>query len=37
VRGWTGPKVIWMGIIGFAIVLFTYAGVGLLMKSSHEF
>jgi len=37
VRGWTGPKVIWMGIIGFAVVLFTYAGVGLLMKSSHEF
>jgi ABC-type transport system involved in cytochrome c biogenesis permease subunit len=37
VRGWTGPKVVWMGIIGFAIVLFTYAGVGLLMKSSHEF
>ncbi len=37
VRGWTGPKVIWMGIIGFVVVLFTYAGVGLLMKSSHEF
>jgi ABC-type transport system involved in cytochrome c biogenesis permease subunit len=37
VRGWTGPKVIWLGIIGFVIVLFTYAGVGLLMKSSHEF
>jgi ABC-type transport system involved in cytochrome c biogenesis permease subunit len=37
VRGWAGPKVIWMGIIGFVIVMFTYAGVGLLMKSSHEF
>ncbi len=37
VRGWAGPKVVWMGIIGFAIVLFTYVGVGLLMKSSHEF
>ncbi len=37
VRGWTGPKVIWAGIVGFAIVLFTYVGVGLLMKSSHEF
>jgi ABC-type transport system involved in cytochrome c biogenesis permease subunit len=37
VRGWSGPRVVWMGIIGFAIVLFTYAGVGLLMKSSHEF
>jgi ABC-type transport system involved in cytochrome c biogenesis permease subunit len=37
VRGWTGPTVIGMGIAGFIIVLFTYAGVGLLMKSSHEF
>ncbi len=37
VRGWSGPKVVWMGIIGFLIVMFTYAGVGLLMKSSHEF
>ncbi len=37
VRGWKGTKVIWMGIIGFVIVMFTYAGVGLLMKSSHEF
>jgi ABC-type transport system involved in cytochrome c biogenesis permease subunit len=37
VRRWTGPKVIWLGILGFAIVLFTYVGVGLLMKSSHEF
>lgn len=37
VRGWSGPRVIWMGILGFVIVLFTYAGVGLLMKSSHEF
>jgi ABC-type transport system involved in cytochrome c biogenesis permease subunit len=37
VRGWAGPRVVWMGIVGFLIVLFTYAGVGLLMKSSHEF
>ncbi len=37
VRGWTRPKVVWMGILGFVIVMFTYAGVGLLMKSSHEF
>jgi ABC-type transport system involved in cytochrome c biogenesis permease subunit len=37
VRSWSGPKVAWMGIVGFVIVLFTYAGVGLLMKSSHEF
>lgn len=37
VRGWNGRPVAWMGIIGFFIVLFTYIGVGLLMKSSHEF
>lgn len=37
VRGWSGPKVVWMGVFGFLIVMFTYAGVGLLMKSSHEF
>ncbi len=37
VRGWSGTKVIWMGVLGFVIVMFTYAGVGLLMKSSHEF
>lgn len=37
VRGWNGTKVTWMGTIGFAIVMFTYVGVGLLMKSSHEF
>ncbi len=37
VRGWTGPKVVWAGIIGFVIVMFTYVGVGFLMKSSHEF
>jgi len=37
VRGWTGPRVVWMGVIGFVIVMFTYVGVGLLMKSSHEF
>jgi ABC-type transport system involved in cytochrome c biogenesis permease subunit len=37
VKGWTGKPVAWMGIIGFFIVMFTYIGVGLLMKSSHEF
>ena len=37
VKGWTGRPVTWMGIAGFVIVLFTYVGVGLLMKSSHEF
>jgi ABC-type transport system involved in cytochrome c biogenesis permease subunit len=37
VKGWTGKPVAWMGIAGFFIVMFTYVGVGLLMKSSHEF
>ncbi|MDH4162988.1 MAG: cytochrome c biogenesis protein CcsA [Nitrospirota bacterium] len=37
VRGWTGRPVAAMGIVGFLIVMFTYVGVGLLMKSSHEF
>jgi ABC-type transport system involved in cytochrome c biogenesis permease subunit len=37
VKGWTGKPVAWMGIAGFAIVMFTYVGVGLLMKSSHAF
>ena len=37
VKGWTGRPVAWMAIAGFLIVMFTYVGVGLLMKSSHEF
>jgi ABC-type transport system involved in cytochrome c biogenesis permease subunit len=37
VRGWARPIVVWLGILGFVIVLFTYVGVGLLMRSSHEF
>lgn len=37
VKGWAGRPVAWMGIAGFVIVMFTYVGVGLLMKSSHEF
>jgi ABC-type transport system involved in cytochrome c biogenesis permease subunit len=37
VRGWSGRVSAWIAIAGFVIVLFTYAGVGLLMKSSHEF
>jgi ABC-type transport system involved in cytochrome c biogenesis permease subunit len=34
---WAGRPVAVLGIIGFAVVLFTYLGVGLLMKSSHAF
>lgn len=34
---WTGRPAAWLGIIGFGVVLFTYLGVSLLMKSSHSF
>ena len=33
----TGRPVAIMGIVGFGVVLFTYLGVSLLMKSSHSF
>lgn len=34
---WAGKPSVILGIIGFAIVMFTYLGVSLLMKSSHTF
>lgn len=34
---WMGRPVAVLGIAGFAVVMFTYLGVGLLMKSSHAF
>jgi ABC-type transport system involved in cytochrome c biogenesis permease subunit len=34
---WTGRPAAVLGIVGFGIVLFTYLGVSLLMKSSHSF
>ena len=34
---WAGRTVAIMGVVGFGVVLFTYLGVGLLMKSSHSF
>lgn len=37
VRGWSGRTVAAMGMVGFFLVMFLYVGVGLLMKSSHEF
>ncbi len=36
-RSWAGRPSAVLGIIGFGLVLFTYLGVGLLMKSSHAF
>ncbi len=34
---WRGWRIVSVGIAGYAVVLFTYLGVGLLMKSSHSF
>lgn len=34
---WGGKKMAYLGIAGFAITMFTYLGVSLLMKSSHSF
>ncbi|NOZ24631.1 MAG: cytochrome c biogenesis protein CcsA [Nitrospirae bacterium] len=34
---WTGKRIVTTGIAGYFVVLFTYLGVGLLMKSSHSF
>ncbi|MEJ2184093.1 MAG: cytochrome c biogenesis protein CcsA [Nitrospirota bacterium] len=37
VGGWAGRPSAVLGTAGFAVVIFTYLGVGLLMKSSHSF
>ncbi|MEW6107959.1 MAG: cytochrome c biogenesis protein CcsA [Nitrospirota bacterium] len=34
---WQGKPSVLLGVIGFGIVMFTYLGVSLLMKSSHAF
>ena len=36
-KWWTGRPSVILGIIGFGIVMFTYLGVSLFMKSSHTF
>jgi len=36
-KWWSGKPMAYMGIIGFMVVIFTYLGVSLLMKSSHSF
>lgn len=36
-KQWAGKPSVVLGIIGFLIVMFTYLGVSLLMKSSHSF
>jgi len=34
---WMGKPMAYLGIVGFGVVMFTYLGVSLLMKSSHSF
>ncbi len=34
---WRGRRIVTAGVAGYLVVLFTYLGVGLLMKSSHSF
>lgn len=36
-KQWAGKPAVILGTIGFLIVMFTYLGVSLLMKSSHSF
>lgn len=36
-QGWRGKASALLGIVGLGVVLFTYLGVSLLMKSSHSF
>jgi ABC-type transport system involved in cytochrome c biogenesis permease subunit len=33
---WQGKKVAYMTIFGFVVMMFTYVGIGLLMKSTHN-
>ncbi len=35
VRRWQGGVYAWLSIAGFAVVLFTYLGIGLLLESNH--
>ncbi len=37
IQWWKGKPMAYLGIVGFIVVLFTYLGVSLLMKSSHSF
>ncbi|PIE57221.1 MAG: c-type cytochrome biogenesis protein CcsB [Desulfobulbus propionicus] len=36
-RGWTGPRIAWLSIIGFVAVLFTYFGVNFLLSGLHSY
>lgn len=36
-RGWNGPVIAWLSIIGMCIVLFTYYGVNFLLSGLHSY
>ncbi|PMP66421.1 MAG: c-type cytochrome biogenesis protein CcsB [Thermodesulfobacterium geofontis] len=36
-RGWSGKKLAWLSIIGFASVIFTYFGVNFLLSGLHTY
>lgn len=36
-RGWSGKKLAWLSIIGFASVMFTYFGVNFLLSGLHTY
>ncbi len=37
VRGWRGPRVAWLSVVGFCSVLFTYFGVNFLLSGLHSY
>jgi cytochrome c-type biogenesis protein CcsB len=37
VRGWHGPRLAWLSVIGFSCVIFTYIGVNFLLSGLHSY
>jgi len=37
VRGWHGPRIAWLSVIGFSCVIFTYLGVNFLLSGLHSY
>jgi len=37
VKGWSGKRIAWLAIIGFASVIFTYFGVNFLLSGLHSY